>query len=144
MNNKLNRARRNVAHHYDLSDTLYDLFLDADRQYSCAYFTGADQTIEQAQANKKRHIAAKLLDLAVNMGRRPAILLLQRAVANNGLSCVNDGEMGPETVRAINNSNAARVLATFKEYAAARYEMIALAHPEDRPYLNGWLKRANS
>ncbi len=59
--NPLHRARRNVAHHYDLSDTLYDLFLDADRQYSCAYFTEPDQTIEQAQANKKRHIAAKLL-----------------------------------------------------------------------------------
>jgi cyclopropane-fatty-acyl-phospholipid synthase len=59
--NPLHRARRNVAHHYDLSDTLYELFLDADRQYSCAYFTAPDQTIEQAQANKKRHIAAKLL-----------------------------------------------------------------------------------
>ena len=59
--NPLSRARRNVAHHYDLSDTLYDLFLDSDRQYSCAYFTAPDQTIEEAQANKKRHIAAKLL-----------------------------------------------------------------------------------
>jgi cyclopropane-fatty-acyl-phospholipid synthase len=59
--NPLHRARRNVAHHYDLSDTLYELFLDADRQYSCAYFAAPDQTIEQAQANKKRHIAAKLL-----------------------------------------------------------------------------------
>ncbi len=59
--NPLGRARRNVAHHYDLSGALYDLFLDADRQYSCAYFTGPDQTIEQAQAAKKRHIAAKLL-----------------------------------------------------------------------------------
>ena len=59
--NPLHRARQNVAHHYDLSDALYDLFLDADRQYSCAYFTAPDQTIEQAQANKKRHLAAKLL-----------------------------------------------------------------------------------
>jgi cyclopropane-fatty-acyl-phospholipid synthase len=59
--NPLGRARQNVAHHYDLSDTLYDLFLDADRQYSCAYFTAPDQTIEEAQANKKRHLAAKLL-----------------------------------------------------------------------------------
>jgi cyclopropane-fatty-acyl-phospholipid synthase len=59
--NWLGRARRNVAHHYDLSDTLYDLFLDTDRQYSCAYFAGPDESIETAQANKKRHIAAKLL-----------------------------------------------------------------------------------
>lgn len=55
------RSRRNVAHHYDLSGTLYDLFLDADQQYSCAYFVDEAATLEQAQAAKKRHIAAKLL-----------------------------------------------------------------------------------
>jgi cyclopropane-fatty-acyl-phospholipid synthase len=54
-------ARRNVAHHYDLNGRLYALFLDRDRQYSCAYFPTGDETIEQAQAAKKRHIAAKLL-----------------------------------------------------------------------------------
>jgi cyclopropane-fatty-acyl-phospholipid synthase len=54
------RARRNVAHHYDLSRRLYDLFLDADRQYSCAYYTDPANTLEQAQADKKAHIAAKL------------------------------------------------------------------------------------
>ncbi|MFM8700590.1 MAG: class I SAM-dependent methyltransferase, partial [Hyphomicrobiales bacterium] len=59
--NPMSRSRRNVKHHYDLSDTLYDLFLDKDRQYSCAYFLSPDDTIEQAQAQKKRHIAAKLL-----------------------------------------------------------------------------------
>jgi len=59
--NPIHRAHRNVAHHYDLSETLYDLFLDADRQYSCAYFSQTGLTIEEAQANKKRHIASKLL-----------------------------------------------------------------------------------
>ncbi len=59
--NPVKRAQANVHHHYDLSKTLYDLFLDSDRQYSCAYFTAPDQTIEEAQAQKKRHIAAKLL-----------------------------------------------------------------------------------
>lgn len=54
-------ARANVAHHYDLSDTLYELFLDADRQYSCAYFVSPDDTLECAQEQKKRHLAAKLL-----------------------------------------------------------------------------------
>lgn len=54
-------ARANVAHHYDLSDTLYEFFLDADRQYSCAYFASSDNTLERAQEQKKRHIAAKLL-----------------------------------------------------------------------------------
>lgn len=59
--NSLRRARRNVAHHYDLSGALYALFLDADRQYSCAYFAHEGMTLEEAQAAKKRHIAAKLL-----------------------------------------------------------------------------------
>jgi cyclopropane-fatty-acyl-phospholipid synthase len=59
--NRASRSRANVAHHYDLSDALYDLFLDADRQYSCAYFLKPDDTLEAAQAQKKRHIAAKLL-----------------------------------------------------------------------------------
>jgi len=55
------RSRSNVAHHYDLSGQLYDLFLDADRQYSCAYFASDADSLETAQDNKKRHIAAKLL-----------------------------------------------------------------------------------
>jgi cyclopropane-fatty-acyl-phospholipid synthase len=54
-------ARRNVAHHYDLSGELYRLFLDPDRQYSCAYFTHAGMSLDEAQAAKKRHLAAKLL-----------------------------------------------------------------------------------
>ena len=58
--NMARAAKRNVAHHYDLSDRLYDLFLDADRQYSCAYFTDPGNSLEQAQADKKAHIAAKL------------------------------------------------------------------------------------
>ena len=53
-------SKNNVAHHYDLSARLYDLFLDADRQYSCAYFTDPANSLEQAQADKKAHIVAKL------------------------------------------------------------------------------------
>jgi cyclopropane-fatty-acyl-phospholipid synthase len=59
--NNARRAQRNVAHHYDLNGRLYSLFLDRDRQYSCAYFPRGDETIDEAQAAKKRHIAAKLL-----------------------------------------------------------------------------------
>jgi cyclopropane-fatty-acyl-phospholipid synthase len=54
------RARRNVAHHYDLDGRLYSLFLDGDEQYSCAYFESADQSLDDAQLAKKRHLAAKL------------------------------------------------------------------------------------
>ena len=59
--NPASRSRRNVAHHYDLSSELYGRFLDRDRQYSCAYFPRGDETLEEAQIAKKRHIAAKLL-----------------------------------------------------------------------------------
>lgn len=59
--NNATKSKRNVAHHYDLSGALYDLFLDADRHYSCAYFERPDMTIDEAQEAKKRHIAAKLL-----------------------------------------------------------------------------------
>ena len=48
--NNFKRARRNVAHHYDLKDELYELFLDDDKQYSCAYFTDPANSLEQAQA----------------------------------------------------------------------------------------------
>jgi cyclopropane-fatty-acyl-phospholipid synthase len=59
--NPRRRARLNVAHHYDLDGQLYSLFLDADRQYSCAYFQTPDQSLDDAQLAKKRHLAAKLL-----------------------------------------------------------------------------------
>jgi cyclopropane-fatty-acyl-phospholipid synthase len=65
--NTLSRARANVAHHYDLSNELYQLFLDHGLNYSCAYFTDADQSLEDAQAAKLRHIAAKL---ALEPGQR--------------------------------------------------------------------------
>jgi cyclopropane-fatty-acyl-phospholipid synthase len=54
------RSRRNVAHHYDLDDRLYALFLDRERQYSCAYFTPEASDLDSAQAAKMARIAAKL------------------------------------------------------------------------------------
>jgi cyclopropane-fatty-acyl-phospholipid synthase len=59
--NPRRRARNNVAHHYDLDGRLYALFLDADRQYSCAYFETPDTNLDDAQLAKERHLAAKLL-----------------------------------------------------------------------------------
>jgi cyclopropane-fatty-acyl-phospholipid synthase len=59
--NPAKRAQANVAHHYGLSDTLYELFLDGDLQYSCGYFTHPHDDIDKAQRDKKRHLAAKML-----------------------------------------------------------------------------------
>ena len=78
--NSPRRARRNAAHHYDLSDDLYALFLDEDRQYSCAYYPRPDMALEEAQAAKKRHIAAKLrLD-------RPGLRVLEIGSGWGGLA----------------------------------------------------------
>jgi cyclopropane-fatty-acyl-phospholipid synthase len=63
--NNLQRARKNVAHRYDLESGLYDLFLDSDKQYSCAFFETPDDSLDVAQANKCRRVAAKL-DLRPN------------------------------------------------------------------------------
>src|SRR5882762_245176 len=59
--NPRGRSKNNVAHHYDLDGRLYSLFLDADKQYSCAYFETPETTLDDAQLAKKRHLAAKLL-----------------------------------------------------------------------------------
>ena len=59
--NPVGAARRKVSHHYDLKPELFDLFLDSDRQYSCAYFASDNDDIETAQRRKKTHLAAKLL-----------------------------------------------------------------------------------
>ncbi|MEG6509711.1 cyclopropane-fatty-acyl-phospholipid synthase family protein [Methyloligella sp. 2.7D] len=58
--NPVSRSKKNVAHHYDIDGHIYDLFLDPDRQYSCAYFESDDQSLEDAQLAKKRHLAAKM------------------------------------------------------------------------------------
>jgi cyclopropane-fatty-acyl-phospholipid synthase len=83
------RAKRNVAHHYDLSARLYDLFLDADRQYSCAYFTDPANTLEQAQLDKKAHIAAKLM-------LKPGLRILEIGCGWGGLALYLHEKTGAE------------------------------------------------
>merc|ERR1712127_954041 len=58
--NFIKKSKMNVAHHYDISDELYELFLDPKKQYSCAYFKNEDDSLEIAQNNKIRHIIKKL------------------------------------------------------------------------------------
>jgi cyclopropane-fatty-acyl-phospholipid synthase len=58
--NFIKKSKMNVSHHYDLSDDLYDLFLDPKRQYSCGYFKNENDTLEDAQNNKIQHIIKKL------------------------------------------------------------------------------------
>jgi cyclopropane-fatty-acyl-phospholipid synthase len=87
--NPLTRARKNAAHHYDLSDRLYELFLDRDQQYSCAYFCDGNSELDKAQYDKKKHIAAKLL-------LRPGLRVLDIGCGWGGLALYLAGECGAE------------------------------------------------
>ncbi|OYV35459.1 MAG: SAM-dependent methyltransferase [Rhodospirillales bacterium 20-64-7] len=88
--NPVSRSAKNVAHHYDLNGRLYSLFLDRDRQYSCGYFPTGNETLEEAQAAKKRHIAAKLcLD-------RPGLRVLDIGCGWGGLALTLARDFGAE------------------------------------------------
>ena len=88
------RARRNVTHHYDIPGEIYEVFLDSDRQYSCAYFLREDMTLDEAQEAKKRHIAGKLrlqadqkvLDIGSGWGGLALHLANAHGVAVKGLT----------------------------------------------------------
>jgi cyclopropane-fatty-acyl-phospholipid synthase len=85
------RSKRNVAHHYDLSARLYDLFLDADKQYSCAYYTDPSNSLEQAQNDKLAHIAAKL-------AIRPGMRVLDIGCGWGGLALYLHEKLGAEVL----------------------------------------------
>ncbi len=92
--NPRGKSLHNVAHHYDLSDEFYDLFLDAERQYSCAYFRSADDSLELAQQQKMAHIMAKLdldsgqkvLDIGCGWGGLARFLAKQADVSVTGVT----------------------------------------------------------
>ncbi|HUG62277.1 MAG TPA: cyclopropane-fatty-acyl-phospholipid synthase family protein [Methylomirabilota bacterium] len=92
--NSIGRSERNVAHHYDIDSRLYDLFLDADKQYSCAYFERPEMSLEEAQLAKKRHIAAKL---AID----PGMSVLDIGCGWGGMALYLKGVAGAGRVRGI-------------------------------------------
>jgi cyclopropane-fatty-acyl-phospholipid synthase len=108
--NPMARAQRNAAHHYDLNGRLYSLFLDRDRQYSCAYFPRDEMTLEDAQVAKKRHVAAKLcLD-------RPGLTVLDIGSGWGGLALSLAREHG---ARVTGITLSAEQLAESRQRAAA-------------------------
>ncbi|MGH1466337.1 MAG: class I SAM-dependent methyltransferase [Cognatishimia sp.] len=121
--NPMGRAQRNVAHHYDLSGALYDLFLDTDRQYSCAYFRDPTMSLEEAQAAKKAHIAAKLclepdmhvLDIGCGWGGLAITLARDYGVQVTGVTLSRE-QNALATQRVANAGLADRVKISLQDY----------------------------
>ncbi len=123
--NMARRSKRNVAHHYDLSARLYDLFLDADRQYSMAYFTDPANGLEQAQADKKAHIAAKL-------ALKPGMTVLDIGCGWGGMALYLHEKTGAEVLGVTLSEEQLKVARERAEAAGVadkvRFELIDYRH----------------
>ncbi|MGR3802392.1 SAM-dependent methyltransferase [Marinibacterium profundimaris] len=121
--NTATKSKSNVAHHYDLSDDLYRLFLDADMQYSCAYFARPGLTLEQAQAAKKAHIAAKLalepgmsvLDIGCGWGGMALTLARDYGVQVTGVT-LSENQLATARARAAAEGLSDRVSFRLQDY----------------------------
>ena len=122
--NPIPRAQQNVAHHYDLNGRLYSLFLDRDRQYSCGYFRRGDETLDEAQAAKKRHIAAKLcldrpdltvLDIGCGWGGLALTLARDFGARVTGITLSRE-QLAEARARAANEGLADRVSFELRDY----------------------------
>ncbi len=126
LRNSRRRARANVHYHYDIDDRIYALFLDSDRQYSCAYFEVPGQSLDAAQLAKKRHIAAKLLikpeDKVLDIGSGwggLALYLADIACANvTGLT------LSPEQLKVAQRRASERGLSSHVEFRLEDYRAL--------------------
>ncbi|MBQ3565150.1 MAG: peptidoglycan-binding protein [Alphaproteobacteria bacterium] len=88
------------------------------------------------------NIAIQLFDLSINLGIRPATIVLQRALRSVGINVIEDGLFGSQTLSGLNNANPKILLAAIKSEAAGYYRLIAAKNPQQQKFLNGWLSRA--
>ncbi len=131
--NPVGAARRKVSHHYDLKPELFDLFLDSDRQYSCAYFASDNDDIETAQRRKKTHLAAKLLlrpgnrvlDIGSGWGGLGLYLAQETDVDVTGVTLSHE-QHDLSNARAVEAGLSERVRFKLQDYReeAGRYERI--------------------
>lgn len=125
--NLAHRAARNAAHHYDLNGRLYALLLDQDRQYSCAYFPTGQETLDEAQAAKKRHIGAKLglqpgmhvLDIGCGWGGLALTLARDHGVRVTGIT-LSQEQLAAARTRAEEAGLADRVRFELLDYRELR------------------------
>jgi cyclopropane-fatty-acyl-phospholipid synthase len=154
--NPVSRARQNVKHHYDLSGELFSLFLDADRQYSCAYFRSEDDDIESAQLSKKQHIAAKLnihpgqhvLDIGSGWGGLALYIAQHYPVRVTGLT-LSDEQFNHATRRAQQLGLADRVDFKLRDYRQEtglydRIVSVGMFEHVGRPHFATYFKQLSS
>ena len=122
--NSVSRSRRNIAHHYDLDGRLYALLLDADQQYSCAYFPRGDETLAEAQRLKKRHLASKLhltrdglevLDIGCGWGGMALYLAREHGARVVGLT-LSEEQLRAANERALREGLQDRVRFELRDY----------------------------
>lgn len=121
--NRRHRSAQNVAHHYDLSADFYRLFLDQDMHYSCAYFETGTETLEEAQAAKARHIAAKLflksglkiLDIGSGWGSMALMLAREKGVHVTGVT-LSKAQLETARNRAAQSGLSNRVAFALQDY----------------------------
>ena len=127
--NRERRSKRNVAHHYDLSGRLYDLFLDRDRQYSCAYYTDPWNDLDRAQEDKLAHIAAKL-------AIRPGMRVLDIGCGWGGMALYLNRKLGAEVLGVTLSEEQLKVARARAEQAGVadkvRFELIDYRRVEGR------------
>ncbi|MBQ3565328.1 MAG: peptidoglycan-binding protein [Alphaproteobacteria bacterium] len=109
---------------------------EAKKIYFCDYWLkGKFEQISD------KNIAIQLFDLSVNLGIRPATIVLQRALRSVGINVQEDGLLGPVTLSAMNNADPNALLAAIKSEAAGYYRLIAAKNPQQQKFLKGWLNR---
>ncbi len=154
--NPVPRARRNVKHHYDLSDELFSLFLDTDRQYSCAYYRSEDDDLETAQLAKKQHIAAKLnihpgqhvLDIGSGWGGLALYIARHYPVRVTGLT-LSDEQFRHANERARQLGMADRVTFKLLDYRKAtgvydRIVSVGMFEHVGRPHFSAFFRQLSA
>jgi cyclopropane-fatty-acyl-phospholipid synthase len=154
--NPIRRARQNVKHHYDLSDELFSLFLDSDRQYSCAYYRSETDDIDTAQLSKKQHIAAKLaikpgqhvLDIGSGWGGLALYLAQRYPIRVTGLT-LSDEQFRVSNARAAQLGLADRVTFKLQDYRQEdgvydRIVSVGMFEHVGRPHFARYFRKVSS
>jgi lysozyme family protein len=140
------RTRFGIAErfHPELGDEFYEGSAESALEVAREIYRSDYWRAIHGDEIRDQSIATKLLDMAVNMGIRQAIVLCQRALNALGLQLREDGVIGSRTLAAINYADASLLSAYLRECCAAFYQHLAAVRPEAQQYLHGWLLRARA